>query len=100
MVKFRFDCCAHTCAARRICACQTDVDHLALKVAKRLLETPPKLVPSGSKLIVTRLGCGQALPLVAYSTTRASNDSTANEALETDERRCFVVVNSWSMWLP
>src|SRR5262249_14988049 len=53
---------------------------LALKVAKRLLETPPRFVPSGTKLIVTSWGCGQALLEIAYGTTRDSSASSLKRA--------------------
>src|SRR6266851_3968284 len=90
-VKLRLACWAQTCAARRIWFSQVVVDHLALKVANRLLLTPPRLVPSGTKLMVTSWGFGQAFPEVVYGTTRDSRDST--------DKRAFSCVGEALRWV-
>src|SRR5215471_20898172 len=87
--KLRLVCCAQTCAARRIWFCQTLVAHFALNVANRLLVTPPRFVPSGTKLMVTRCGFGQALPETAYSARRDSSCSTQRRVRWVCEERDF-----------
>src|SRR5579871_1139723 len=56
-------CCAQVWAAVKIAFSHLDVVHLLLKVLNRLLLVPPEFmtVPSGTKLMVTTCGCGQAL---------------------------------------
>src|SRR5581483_51557 len=81
--KLMLACCAHTCAALSTWLFQLAAPDwlrygLALKEALRLLvAVPPRLVPSGMKLIVMRLACGQALPVTEYKTVRSSSRSTA-----------------------
>src|SRR6516162_2977623 len=71
---------AHCCAAARIHACQTAGDpNRALNVENRLLAMPaPRYVPSCSKVIVIKFGCGQAFPDTLYGTIRVSNISTVS----------------------
>src|SRR5260370_7181154 len=63
--KLMLACWAQVWAAVRIAFSQVAVDHLLLKVANRLLVTPPavRTVPSGTKLMVMSSGCVQALLL-------------------------------------
>ncbi len=57
-------CCAHIWAALRIWFCHWPFSlGLLLKVEKRLLVGPPRLVPSGMKLMVMAVGFIQALPM-------------------------------------
>src|SRR5690349_14077491 len=68
---------AQTWAARRISPCQRPLSAgLLLKAEERLLAAPPRLVPSGMKLMVIVAGFSQALPVAEYSTRRDSSDSS------------------------
>jgi hypothetical protein len=61
--KLRLACWAQTWAALRTTFCQVAAEpKRALKAAWRLLALPPRLVPSGMKLMVTSCAAGQALP--------------------------------------
>jgi hypothetical protein len=52
-------------AALRIGVCHAEADpNLPLKMLKRLLVTPPRFVPSGTKLMVINWGFGHRLPEV------------------------------------
>src|SRR5215470_9833547 len=56
--------------------CQADAEPKALlKLEKRLLDWPPRSVPSGTKLRVISSGWGQMFPEAAYGTVRDSRGS-------------------------
>ena len=60
---------------------------LLLNVENRLLLTPPpRLVPSGMKLMVMIWGLGQRPPVAVYRTTRDSNISSTGRALPRPRR--------------
>src|SRR5437763_499312 len=61
--------------------CQADAEpKAALKVEKRLLDWPPRSVPSGTKLRVISSGWGQRFPEAAYGTVRDSSGSRPGRA--------------------